>query len=214
VASTWVYLARHGEVEGAAEGRFFGHADVPLSAHGRVQADALAALLGAEPVEAVYASDLCRARDSAAPLARRRGVAVVALPELREMAMGRWERLTFAEMRAREPDAVARWLADTVAVPFPGGESLDDLRRRVVPAVEALVARPAGSRVVVVAHGGTNRVILAEALGLPLANALRLGQDYAAVSLVEYAPRGTTVHWLNRRAAGPGGAVPVERAIG
>jgi len=213
MASTWVYLARHGEVLHAVEGRFFGHTDVALAPAGLAQARALAERLGAEPIEAVYASDLLRAQQSAAPLAAARGLGAVVVPPLREMAMGRWEGLTFAEIRAREPEMCDRWLADPVTVPFPDGESLTDLRARAVPALRTLVARHAGRRIAVIAHGGTNRVILGEALGLPLGNVLRLAQDYAAWSLIEYRGDAAVVHAVNQRPAGAPGAPPVESTL-
>jgi alpha-ribazole phosphatase len=212
-ASTWVYLLRHGEVEHAAEGRLFGHTDVPLSAVGRRQVETLARELAEEPVEAVYASDLLRARHSAGPLAAARGLALVLVPELREVAMGRWEGLTFREIRTREPESAARWLADPVGVPFPGGESLADLRARILPALSAILARHAGRRIAVVAHGGVNRVLLGEALGLPLANVLRLAQDYACWNLVEYREQGAVLHALNRRVGGTAGMPAVEMTV-
>jgi alpha-ribazole phosphatase len=213
MASTWVYLARHGEVLHAAEGRFFGHTDVALSPAGLLQAAALGERLSGEPIEAVYASDLLRARQSAAPLAAARGTDVVAVPPLREMAMGRWEGLTFAEIQTREPELCDRWLADPFALPFPEGEGLPDLRARAVPALRKVVERHAGGRIAVVAHGGTNRVILAEALGLPLGNIFRLAQDYAAWSLVEYRDAGAVVHAMNQRPTGASGAPPVESTL-
>jgi broad specificity phosphatase PhoE len=213
MAATWVYLARHGEVMHAAEGRFFGHTDVALSPAGVRQVDALAERLRVEPIDAVYASDLMRARQSASPLAAARGTGVVAVPSLREIAMGRWEGLTFAEIRDREPELCARWLADPFAIPFPDGEGLSDVRARAMPAIRTLVERHAGGRIAVVAHGGTNRVILGEALGLPLANILRLAQDYAGWSLIEYRDGAAVVHALNQRPAGPPGAPPVESTL-
>jgi alpha-ribazole phosphatase len=216
--STWVYLVRHGEVELAAEGRFFGHTDVELSAAGRIQVEALARQLAPEPIDAVYASDLRRARESAAPLAGTRGLAPVLVPALREMAMGRWEGLTFREIREREPETVAAWFGNLETFPFPGGESLQDLRARVLPALAEILARHAGGRVAVVAHGGTNRVILAEALGLPLGHLLRLAQDYAGWSVIEYRPEAegritgaAVLHTLNQRVARIASAPPVER---
>jgi len=213
VASTWVYLARHGEVLHAAEGRFFGHTDITLSPAGLAQVATLGERLGAEPIEAVYASDLLRAQQSAAPLAAARGTSVVTVPPLREMAMGRWEGLTFAEIHAREPELCDRWLADPFAMPFPEGEGLADLRARAVPALRRVVERHAGRRIAVIAHGGTNRVILAEALGLPLGNIFRLAQDYAAWSLIEYRGDGAVVHLVNQRPAGAPGAPPVESTL-
>ena len=212
-SSTWIYLARHGEVLHAAEGRFFGHTDVALSPTGVAQVDALAERLRAEPIDAVYASDLQRARQSAAPLAAARGTGVVAVPSLREIAMGRWEGLTFAEIRDREPELCDRWLADPFAIPFPDGEGLTDVRTRALPAIRTLVERHAGRRIAVIAHGGTNRVILGEALGLPLANILGLAQDYAGWSLIEYRGGAAVVHVLNQRPAGTPGAPPVESTL-
>jgi len=213
MASTWVYLARHGEVLHAAEGRFFGHTDIALSPVGRAQAAALGERLASERIEAVYASDLLRARESAAPLASARGTDVVAVPPLREMAMGRWEGLTFAEIKAREPELCARWLSDPFAMPFPEGEGVVDLRARAVPALRRVVERHVGGRIAVVAHGGTNRVLLAEALGLPLHNIFRLAQDYAAWNLIEYRDERAVIHLVNQRLAGVPGAPPVESTL-
>jgi alpha-ribazole phosphatase len=135
------------------------------------------------------------------------------VPALREMAMGRWEGLTFREIREREPETLDRWLANLTTHPFPDGESLDALRERVMPVVQAILARHAGRRIAVVAHGGTNRVILAEALGLPLGHLLRLAQDYACWSLIEYRHAGPVLHTLNQRVAAIAAAAPVERSV-
>ena len=159
MASTWVYLARHGEVLHAAEGRFFGTWTSPCR-------------LRAWPRRRPSGSASARSRSrpstratSFAPSSRRRRCRRpedrLAVPPLREMAMGRWEGLTSAEIRAREPELCDRWLADPFAMPFPDGESLADLRARAVPAFRRVVERHAGRRIAVIAHGGTNRVLLA-----------------------------------------------------
>jgi alpha-ribazole phosphatase len=214
MSSTWLYLIRHGEVEHAAEGRFFGHTDVALSATGLLQVDALARRLAIEPIDAVYASDLRRAQQSAGPLAAARGLAPITVPALREMAMGRWEGLTFREIGEREPEAQRDWLANLTTFPFPGGENVEHLRARVLPALREILARHAGGRVAVVAHGGTNRVILSDALGMPLGHLVRLAQDYACWSVVEYRRDMAILHTLNQRVAGTAGAAPVERTAG
>jgi len=165
---------------------------------GRRQAEALARALGDAPIDAVYSSDLARARASAAPLAAARRVRPVLLPALREMALGRWEGWTFDEMQAREPEVVGLWLADPAAFVCPEGEGLEELRRRALPVLAAVVARHRGQRIAIVAHGGTNRVILGEALGVPLGEILRIGQDYGAWSLVEYGPDAAVVHAVNQ----------------
>lgn len=210
MASTWVYLIRHGEVEEAAQKRFFGHTDVALSPTGLRQVEALGRHLGREVIEAVYTSDLRRARQSGEPVAAARELVPLADAALREVAMGRWEGLTFQEIRARDPELIAAWLADPAAVAFPEGESLEALRARVMPALRSIVERHPGGRVAVVAHGGTNRVILAEALGLRLANSLRIAQDYACVNLIEYRRSSAVVHALNQLVAGVAAVPPVE----
>lgn len=210
MASTWVYLIRHGEVEEAGQGRFFGHTDVALSPTGLRQAEALGRYFGREAIEGVYTSDLRRARQSGGPIAAARGLVAVTDSALREVAMGRWEGLTFHEIRAHDPELWAAWLADPAAVPFPEGESLESLRARVMPALQAILDRHPGGRVAVVAHGGTNRVILAEVLGLPLGNTLRIAQDYACVNLIEYRRSTVVVHGLNQRVVGVPTAPPVE----
>ena len=197
MASTWVYLARHGEVLHAAEGRFFGHTDVALSPVGVAQAATLGERLAAEPIEAVYASDLLRARESATPLAVARGMDVIALPPLREMAMGRWEGLTAEEIQGREPDAFATWMASVGEFPFPEGESVPDLVARAWPAFEGLAEAHAGAPFAIVAHGGTNRAILCRLLGLPLDRLLAFGQGYGALTVIERAHGRWSVCRLN-----------------
>jgi alpha-ribazole phosphatase/probable phosphoglycerate mutase len=82
-----------------------------------------------------------------------------------------------------------------------------------VAALDEILTRHTGRRVAVVAHGGTNRVILAEALGLPLGHVMRLGQDYAAWSLIEFRRSGAVLHTMNQPAPGSAGAEPVERTV-
>jgi alpha-ribazole phosphatase len=183
--ATLIYLLRHGEVVDAETRRFIGHLDVPLSARGEAQCAAQAARLRGAPLDAVFASDLARARRSGEIIAAPHGLEPVAVPALREMAMGRWDGLTAAEIHAREPAAFADWMARVGEFPFPEGESVPDLLARVWPAFETIVARHAGGTVAVVAHGGTNRVVLCRALGLPLARLLAFGQDYGALTVLQ-----------------------------
>jgi len=191
---TTVYLIRHGSVVGAETRRFIGHLDVPLSLLGEDQIRELGKALGEVKLAAVYSSDLERARRSARILAEPRGLAPVELPALREFAMGRWEGLTAEEIRALDPQAFERWMADVERFQFPGGESLQDLEGRAWPAFERIVAGHAGGSVAIVAHGGTNRMILCRALGLGPERLLAVGQEYASLSVLEW----TGAHWALR----------------
>ena len=203
-AATVVYLFRHGEVVLAETRRFIGHLDVPLSARGEAQCAAQSKHLRDLPIDALYTSDLIRARRSGELLGAPRGLAPVIVPALREMAMGRWEGLTAEEIQTREPEAFATWMASVGKFPFPDGESVPDLVTRAWPAFEALVRSHAGHRIAVVAHGGTNRAMLCRALGVPLDRLLAFGQGYGAMSVLEHADGQWSLSRLNEEPA-PGG---------
>jgi alpha-ribazole phosphatase len=194
---TTVCLVRHGSVVGAETRRFIGHLDVPLSPLGIAQIDALSCRLRGVTFDGIYCSDLERTRHSAEILAAPHHLTPVRDPALREFAMGEWDGLTAQQIRARDARAFEAWMADVGRFQFPGGESLPDLIARAVPAFDALVARHAGRTVAVVAHGGSNRAILCHALGLGPERLLALGQDYAALSVLERADGRWALRRLN-----------------
>jgi alpha-ribazole phosphatase len=197
--ATLIYLVRHGEVVLAETRRFIGHLDVPLSERGERQSRAQAARLAGAKLAAVFTSDLSRARSTAELIASPHGLTPTVIPQLREMAMGRWDGRTADEIREREPAAFAEWMARVGEFPFPGGESVPDLRARAWPAFEAIVAAHAGESVAIVAHGGTNRVLLCTALGLELRRIVALGQDYGALSVLERVADAWRLVRLNER---------------
>lgn len=192
-----IYLLRHGAVTLGEPRRFIGHLDVPLSSLGERQCVAQAARLGRVSVAALFTSDLARARRSGEIIGAPHGLRPVVVPALREMAMGRWDGLTAGEIRAREPERFAAWMAAVGEFPFPEGESVPDLLARAWPAFAAIARACAGQAVAVVAHGGTNRAILCRALGLPLGRLLAFGQDYAALTVVEWRDGHATLRSLN-----------------
>jgi len=195
--ATLIYLLRHGEVQGAETRRFIGHLDVPLSPVGERQCTIQAARLRGARLAALFSSDLTRARRSAEIIGAPHGLAPTIVPALREMDMGRWDGLTAGEIRAREPDAFADWMARVGEFPFPEGESVPDLLARVGPAFDAIAAAHAGQAVAIVAHGGPNRALLCRALGVPLGRLLAFGQDYGALSVLESARGGWALRRLN-----------------
>src|SRR5262249_4454449 len=196
---TVLYLVRHGSVVGAETRRFIGHLDVPLSPLGEQQIEALAGRLRRVRLDGVYSSDLARARRSAEILAAPHGLSPVAVPGLREFSMGQWEGLTGDEIRSLDALAFAAWLADVAGYQFPDGENLEQLRSRAWPAFEAIAAAHPGGAALVVAHGGTNRLILCHALGVAPERILALGQDYAALSVLEWSGARWELSLLNHR---------------
>lgn len=196
-----IYLLRHGEVVLAEPRRFIGHLDVPLSPGGEAQCAAQARRLAAARIDALYSSDLQRARRSGEIIGAPHGLSPKTLPALREMAMGRWEGLTADEIQAREPDAFRDWMSRVGEFPFPEGESVPDLVARAGAAFDDIVARGRERTIAIVAHGGTNRALLCRALGLPLVRLLALGQDYAALSVLERTAEGWVLRRLNEAPA-------------
>ena len=147
---TTLLLVRHGETDWNAAGRLQGHTDRPLNEYGRRQAKDLADRLAGEGADAVYASDLARARETAEIVGERLGLTVVIDADLREKNWGNWEGLTGDER---------------VHVEFEG-ESTEAHRERVMRAVRRIVERHPGQRVVVVTHGGSLRRIQAAVNGV------------------------------------------------
>lgn len=162
--TTTILLARHGESDWNRSKQWQGFADRPLTERGRRQAAELAERLEATELDAIYASDLQRARETAEIVARAKGLAVETRPDLREVDVGSWSGLTRAEAEARFPEHYARWLQGSEG--WEDGETYDQLGERVVGAIERIASEHDGERVLVVAHGGTIRAIHAAALGL------------------------------------------------
>jgi broad specificity phosphatase PhoE len=154
-------LARHGETDWNRMQRWQGHADRPLTDLGRAQAKALAERVVAFPVEAVYSSDLLRARETAQMVAERLGLEVVMRTNLREVDCGSWSGCFHADL---DPNEVARWKAGDKA--WDGGESYEEMAARMVTAVRDVAAAHDGAYVLVVSHGAAIRAVHAEATGL------------------------------------------------
>jgi broad specificity phosphatase PhoE len=194
-----IYLLRHGEVVLAETRRFIGHLDVPLSPRGEQQSLAQAARLAPVKLAALYTSDLARARRTGEIIGAPHGLVPTVVPELREMAMGRWEGLTAAAIQRDEPVKFAEWMANVGEFPFPDGESVPDLEARAWPAFESITGAHAGQSIAIVAHGGTNRALLCRALGLPSGRLLSMGQDYGALTVLERIDTAWRLRHLNER---------------
>jgi 2,3-bisphosphoglycerate-dependent phosphoglycerate mutase len=145
-------LVRHGETDWNAEGRLQGQTDRPLSEFGRRQARRLAEELDGERFDAIYASDLARARETAEIVGERLGLRVVLDPELREKDWGTWEGLTSVE-RDRVEFA---------------GESTEAHQQRILCALERIAGRHPDGAVLVVTHGGSMRRVQTAALGMAM----------------------------------------------
>lgn len=162
-------LIRHGETPWNIERRLQGHRDIDLNAAGRHQAQATALWLAREPVDALYASDLLRARHTAERIGVSLALECRTMADLRERRYGLFEGLTHAEAAARFPDEYARFEArDPDFLPPGSGESLVAFYLRVTAALQGLASRHPGQTVVVVTHGGVLDVVNRFVRHLPL----------------------------------------------
>jgi probable phosphoglycerate mutase len=161
---TTILLARHGESDWNREKRWQGFADRPLTDVGRRQAAELAERLQATELDAIYASDLRRAKETAESVARSNGLTVQTTPDLREVDVGSWSGLTRGEAEARFPEGYARWLNGGEG--WDDGETYHQMSERVIRAICRIADAHDGGRVLVIAHGGSIRAVHAAALGV------------------------------------------------
>lgn len=187
---TRLFLLRHGEVEGHGEPRYNGQQDVALTSRGRNHYRQLVERLQSRPIRAVYSSDLSRCFEGAEMLAAAHGLVQTPLQALRELHAGEWEGRPWSELQARYPQEWQARLDDLVHYRIPGGENLLDLRQRARSAVAEIIARHKGQEVIVVAHGGINRVLLLDALDAPLDKVLSLSQFYGCMNILDYGAGG------------------------
>ena len=163
---TTILLARHGETDWNADGRFQGHADVALNELGRQQARALGLRLRGEPIDAIWSSDLGRAKQTAFYVASSFGLPVRLSGELREMDVGRWSGHTREEIAAKWPEEYLRWRETGRG--WPDGEDFDAMQARTVDALHGIAAAHEGQLVLVVTHGGPIRAVQAHAAHMTL----------------------------------------------
>ena len=188
-----IYLIRHGETEWNKTGRFQGHSDVPLSAEGRAQAAALGKNLVVDHVDAIYASDLTRAMETAAPLAQRFGLEVISDPLLRELNFGSWEGRNFNDVNAENPDAMKTFYNDPERVNIPDSEPFPEFQRRVAGRVREIVAQERGKRIVIVSHGASIRILFADILSMPIRSIWHVSQLNTAVNKIRFEDDGFAV---------------------
>jgi probable phosphoglycerate mutase len=180
-------LVRHGATSRTAEDRFSGAEGVDLSDEGRRQIGALAERLAESPIDAIYASPLSRARETAEILARRSGLEVVTRDGLREIGHGHWEGLTRKEVETRFPDEYASWEADPFTFAPLRGESGVAVLARALPVVREIVTSHPSCTVLVVSHKATIRLLLASLLGFDARGYRdRLDQAPGALSILDF----------------------------
>ncbi len=197
---TRIIAVRHGETAWNVDSRIQGHLDIALNTKGVLQAGRVAQALADETVDAIYASDLLRAWQTASAIAHATDCPLTAEVGLRERAFGSFEGQSYAAIEAQWPEESVRWRKRDPDWAPPGGESLLAMRERIAQTASRLAQRHLGGQIVLVAHGGVMdqlyRLATGQALQAP--RAWHLGN--AAINRLLWTPEGfTLVGWGDTR---------------
>lgn len=182
-----IYVVRHGQTLWNRDMRFQGQTDIELNDEGRAQARRLAARIAVHhPPQAVWSSDLSRARETAEIIAEPHGLTVQTTPLLRELMLGEWEGLNRAEIEARgDAERLGLYIRDPLHNRPPGGETLEAAWERINHAADMIRARHSEGDIVIVGHGGSLRSLLCHALDAPITSIRRMRLDNCSLSIIE-----------------------------
>ena len=188
---------RHGFSVANSEKRFAGHSDYPLTELGMEQAKKCAEALENVKIDAIYASDLKRAYQTAMPVAESHDLEITPCRGLREIYAGLWERKLFDELCVEFADDYTAWRTDIGRVRCTGGESTAELSERIIGTLKDIAAENEGKTVCIATHATPIRAVCTAAAGLDPSEMARIpwvtnaslnifdfnGEDFIAVSV-------------------------------
>lgn len=196
---TRLFLVRHGETANTnGVFRYNGSIDVDITELGVRQMNTVADRLKKEPIKHVYSTGLIRTVKGAGIISCHHGIEPKVDERFKELHAGRWEGMSFAEVMEHYPQEVNDRYEDILNYRIKdGGESILDVKARVIPALYDLIQCHKNESVVIVAHGGVNRVILCHALNLGLENFFRIEQDYGCLNIIDFYDNTAVVRLVN-----------------
>ena len=198
--ATRIIAIRHGETAWNVDTRLQGHLDIALNSTGILQAARVAQALADEAIDAIYASDLLRAWQTANAIAHATEAPLLAHQGLRERGFGNFEGKTYAEIEAEWPDQSLLWRKRVPDWAPPAGESLLALRERIATTVNTLAQQHIGGQIVLVAHGGVLDMLYRLATGQELQAPRTWQLGNAAINRLLWTPEGVTlVGWADSR---------------
>ncbi len=192
-----IILVRHGQTEWNRLERFRGWVDIDLDETGLRQAEAVSPRVARWEVAAIYSSPLRRAMATAQIIANRLSLPVVPLEGINDMNFGIWQGLSIGEVKENYPELFDLWRYSPQRLEIPQGESLEDVRKRVVATIDDLTARHESATVALVTHRVVCKVLLCHLLGLDNSHFWQIAQDATAINLFEITEGKATVTLLN-----------------
>jgi len=182
---TTIILVRHGETKWNVEEIFRGRIDIELNETGIRQAELLAEYLGDSMINAIYSSPLKRALKTAEIIARHHDVSVEIAPDLIDFDYGEWQGLSHQTVRDKYTELYAEWDKYPHRVKMPTGESLDDVRRRVLSLIDKVIAKCEGT-IILVSHRVVNKVLICALLALDNSHFWNIRLDTCGITTFIY----------------------------
>ncbi len=172
---THLCLIRHGQTDWNLEGRYQGQSDVPLNQTGMAQAITLIEKLNGQTFNAIYSSDLKRARQTAEPISKAMGMEVHVAKRLREINQGEWEGVLVDEIKARYAEIWSQRTVDPASVRPPGGETVGEVAQRMYAALDDISRLFPNGQLLIVSHGLSIATAICRDKGIPV------GQAYTVI---------------------------------
>lgn len=183
--TTRLYLIRHGETDYNQQQRLCGWSDPPLNGAGRKQAEAIACSLKSVEFHRIYVSGLRRAIETAEIIRGNKAIEVIHDSNLRELNFGGFEGETMKNIEIVHPDLFQSLRLDSIHFKFPQGESMEEMHLRVSKAIEDIVKQHPDETVLIVAHAGVIRSIVAHLITGDIHKHWSFKIDHCSITVVE-----------------------------
>jgi alpha-ribazole phosphatase len=183
-----LYLARHGQIYGFEKGIICGFTDNPLTDIGLMQMERLSDRLRLNTITSIYSSDLQRCYRGAQIVARDHNARISKLSELRELNFGTWEGLSLSEVKERFPEEIKKRHSDIINYKIKGGETIHDFSKRIIKCFDSIINNNHGKDILIIAHGGVNRIILCYLLGIEFSRLFNIEQNYGCLNVIDFYP--------------------------
>lgn len=193
-----LYLIRHGQIENHERFPVYGYTDINTTEVGDLQLKTMAERLRYADIHAIYSSDLKRAKKGANLISQYHNVPISVISEFREMNFGDWEGVSYTDILEKFPEKVEERRRDPANFRPPGdAESFLEFSQRVMKGLAGLLERHNGDNILLVAHGGVNRIILCNALGMDIGKMFNIEQSFGCLNIIDYFSDSTVIKLVN-----------------
>lgn len=192
-----IILIRHCETDYNSENKYLGRTNVPLNNAGKNHAKLLAWQFKDENIKRIYSSNLSRTYETADIISAFHSLGVERVPGLNEIDFGDWEGRAFDEIERRYKKEAKEYLTDPLNFRFPNGETLQEFNKRILNALNLILKRHLNEIILIVSHGGTNRIILGKALNLELEDHWQIKQDIGCINVIDFLEDTANVSLMN-----------------